>query len=268
MSGYLRRLAGQALGQPSGVRPPARLPWLAAGPAPHDRASWPQDGGEARADAASASDHGIGADQRPDMPPDVRIGRRPPPERIEAERSVRPAAQAEARAAPDQDGAADPPRPKGIDPPHAKPDAGTEPRGASRPHRIFPAHANPASGRDSDPAAAAPPSDHVRPRRQPRPAVELSHADLTPDRTRSARAETTPRVSTRVARADFIPRRSQPGADRPPATAEPAPDVHIHIGRVELTAVATPAAPRREPPNAKKPMALDEYLRRRNGRAP
>jgi hypothetical protein len=55
-----------------------------------------------------------------------------------------------------------------------------------------------------------------------------------------------------------------PGA----ATVEqpaPVPDVHIHIGRIELTAV-TAAAPRRERAAAPhKPMTLDEYLRRRNG---
>jgi hypothetical protein len=42
--------------------------------------------------------------------------------------------------------------------------------------------------------------------------------------------------------------------------------VHIHIGRVELTAIAPPAPVRREPANTKKPMSLDEYLRRRGGR--
>jgi hypothetical protein len=48
----------------------------------------------------------------------------------------------------------------------------------------------------------------------------------------------------------------------------PAPDVHIHIGRVELTAITPPAAPRRESPaNAKKPMSLEEYLHRRSGRS-
>ncbi len=47
------------------------------------------------------------------------------------------------------------------------------------------------------------------------------------------------------------------------------PDVHIHIGRVELTAVMPPAAPRRETAgNAKKPLSLDEYLRLRDGKAP
>jgi hypothetical protein len=40
------------------------------------------------------------------------------------------------------------------------------------------------------------------------------------------------------------------------------PDVHIHIGRVELTALTPPAPPRREP--AAKRGSLDDYLRRSN----
>jgi hypothetical protein len=44
-----------------------------------------------------------------------------------------------------------------------------------------------------------------------------------------------------------------------------APDVHIHIGRIELTALAPPSPPRRDAAtSAKKPMSLDEYLRKRN----
>ncbi len=59
---------------------------------------------------------------------------------------------------------------------------------------------------------------------------------------------------------------------RPPSQSEfapsqrrtaPAPEVHIHIGRIELTAVPPPAAPRRESASGKKPMSLDEYLQRR-----
>jgi hypothetical protein len=60
-------------------------------------------------------------------------------------------------------------------------------------------------------------------------------------------------------RGELRPRRGEP--------SEVAPDVHIHIGRVELTALTPPA--RREPASmAKKPMSLDDYLRRRNGGTP
>jgi hypothetical protein len=67
------------------------------------------------------------------------------------------------------------------------------------------------------------------------------------------------------------PARQRPAAlremDTHAAGAAETPDVHIHIGRIELTAIAAPATPRRAPPaSAKAPMSLDEYLRRRNGR--
>lgn len=43
-----------------------------------------------------------------------------------------------------------------------------------------------------------------------------------------------------------------------------APDIHIHIGRVELSAnTAAAAAPRREAENARRPMSLDDYLQKR-----
>jgi hypothetical protein len=55
------------------------------------------------------------------------------------------------------------------------------------------------------------------------------------------------------------------------AREEPAapPDVHIHIGRIEISAMAAPPpAPRKPPAKAgKPPMPLDEYLRRRDGGA-
>jgi len=47
--------------------------------------------------------------------------------------------------------------------------------------------------------------------------------------------------------------------EKPP----PAPEVHIHIGRVELTALA--GQPKAPPRSEQKPaLSLDEYLRQRN----
>lgn len=56
-------------------------------------------------------------------------------------------------------------------------------------------------------------------------------------------------------------RRHEPVRDNSPA------DVHIHIGRIELTAVVPPAPPSRPKPAAKPAMTLDDYLERRNRRA-
>ena len=62
-------------------------------------------------------------------------------------------------------------------------------------------------------------------------------------------------------------RRMDDALERAPAALEPSPpDVHIHIGRIELTAVPEPATPR-PTRTAKKPMTLDEYLERRGGRS-
>ena len=52
------------------------------------------------------------------------------------------------------------------------------------------------------------------------------------------------------------------------ADAQAAPEVHIHIGRIELTAIAPSRPARRESAASRKPMSLDEYLQHRNRKAP
>ncbi len=57
-----------------------------------------------------------------------------------------------------------------------------------------------------------------------------------------------------------------------PAQAEPAPrqpdEVHIHIGRIEVTAIQETAPARREARKGPPPLSLDDYLARRNGERP
>jgi hypothetical protein len=53
---------------------------------------------------------------------------------------------------------------------------------------------------------------------------------------------------------------------RKPQATTPAPEVHIHIGRVELTALQAPQAKSAPRSSGKKPMSLDDYLRQRDGR--
>lgn len=68
--------------------------------------------------------------------------------------------------------------------------------------------------------------------------------------------------------AHATPARTAAGARAPATGPEATPDVHIHIGRIELTAVAPPAASgarRASGPPPRKPMSLDEYLQRRRG---
>lgn len=62
-----------------------------------------------------------------------------------------------------------------------------------------------------------------------------------------------------------LPLRETPAmTQRPPATPEPVPDVHIHIGRIELTAITAPEPRRTAGAAQHKPMSLDDYLGRRN----
>ena len=62
------------------------------------------------------------------------------------------------------------------------------------------------------------------------------------------------------------PAASAPGSRRvsTPAAGEPT-EVHVHIGRIEVTALQQPSAPRKTPRSGRTPMSLDDYLARRKG---
>lgn len=76
--------------------------------------------------------------------------------------------------------------------------------------------------------------------------------------------------SQRMRSREAIPRFEISARAREQIAQEPAaPDVHIHINRVELTAIAAPAPARRASstqPN--KPMSLDQYLQQRKRKTP
>jgi hypothetical protein len=61
---------------------------------------------------------------------------------------------------------------------------------------------------------------------------------------------------------------ASPLSYRATATVEETTEVHVSIGRIEVTAVHEAPPPRRPAPKANKPMSLDEYLARREGRGP
>lgn len=117
-------------------------------------------------------------------------------------------------------------------------------------------------------SASDDPVDHeVRGRRgREQPVVdEAWRVPMLPDHAPLGRLESTaslirPALSPRAA----APAREAAGFTRP----APVPDVHIHIGRVELTAVTAPPPRRERAPAPNNRMSLDEYLRRRNGGAP
>lgn len=108
-----------------------------------------------------------------------------------------------------------------------------------------------------------PPAAHDREREQAAPLASVS------PRPTSA-LQTPSRLHTRPAVVPSTPTRTRQQPDRRirRADAETAPEVHIHIGRIELTAVAPPKPPRRESAAARKPMSLDEYLQHRNRKTP
>jgi hypothetical protein len=95
----------------------------------------------------------------------------------------------------------------------------------------------------------------------PRDGARVAVHQVIADTPRRQSARPVPRA-TRLGRRGPERVAAEPAADAP----LPPPDVHIHIGRVELTAIAPPQPARREAANTRKPMSLDEYLRRRGGR--
>jgi hypothetical protein len=115
----------------------------------------------------------------------------------------------------------------------------TVPERAAVPAPAVPAQHTPREGhlRDRTPAVVTGPG-HARPRPEARPA-RVVQPDSGATRARDARSP-------------------DPHA---------LPDVHIHIGRIELTAVTPAPVPRRQPQARRPAMPLDEYLRRRDGRA-
>jgi hypothetical protein len=104
----------------------------------------------------------------------------------------------------------------------------------------------------SSPIATRPMVDERMPARTPMPPAA---APVLHSRTEPASARGVPAAAAR------------PNDRLSSARDAPAPDVHIHIGRIELTALPEPAAPRRPSKAAKTPMSLDEYLKRRGGGA-
>ncbi len=257
MNGYLRSLAERALGIASGVRPARGPPSFADGPSQPRTIAAPAEYAET---PAAPLDRFDGTERQGDTAPSDVAAAAPIGE-------------------PD-----DTPTSKPITPQHRRLAPLADAHRDDIPANTISHHADPA--RDPRPAPSAEPDAPAR-RDFARPvALEQAERSIADDRARgfqrgeialaedapplefpgrvrpAPRTAVTPRITTRLAR-DRSVDPTQPRLQAP----SPAPDVHIHIGRVELTAV-TPAAPaRREPAaNAKKPMSLEEYLRRRSGR--
>jgi hypothetical protein len=55
------------------------------------------------------------------------------------------------------------------------------------------------------------------------------------------------------------------GVNKPAAMSEETVEVHVNIGRIEITAVPEAPAPKPAPRHRQQPMSLDEYVSRRRG---
>jgi hypothetical protein len=114
--------------------------------------------------------------------------------------------------------------------------------------------------------SATPPDAHVElgePRRAPADRTAASH---------DAIRDAPPLLPLqRVAR--FLPPPAVAASTPSPAAAarpaiEETTEVHVSIGRIEVTAVQEAPPPRREPGRPRKPRSLEEYLARRQGSRP
>jgi hypothetical protein len=271
MSGLFRRLAGQALGQPGATQlhALARLPYQAAptgmveSPAPWSAEPQPATSLPLAQPLASES-HGLEqqASRRQASPYAAPLQSTP--------------GQASPRAAASNTGA----RSQAAAPPEhiAVMLEGFEPA-AESPSLFQPAEPRRVSSGIADAAAQATPLVITTP--QPAPP---SHpiADNAPTPAASRRSATAaaalpgmpeqPSASPSLPEALLppalfsAPRHASPAPAKGPAERQREPDeVHVHIGRIEITAVQQPAPAKRASRKGQAPLSLDDYLARRKG---
>ncbi|HEX7778065.1 MAG TPA: hypothetical protein VF424_02435 [Vicinamibacterales bacterium] len=107
----------------------------------------------------------------------------------------------------------------------------------------------------------------------PAPPMLRTDQDLSPQLAQPAIrwVESAPRAAAAAVRADAAQRPWSPPAPRtvePERSSTPAPephDVHVHIGRIEVTAVPAEPTLKRVPRDQARRMSLAEYLKQRNG---
>lgn len=235
MSGLLRRLAAQAGGQRGAIlHAPARLPFQ---PAPERL-----DCGEARLPAAlpgAALPALMELPASPAITPTAAV----PPARPHAAAAQRPG---EAPPAPAVQAEESSP----VQQPRLP-----EPLLAEQPLNLF-IHVPNSPGVPVQETAAPPTESHPAVSRHEAP----TRADATPP------SPTTPRLPPLLA--PMAPATAPQPRVAPPQ-AEPVPrqpdEVHIHIGRIEVTAIQETAPARREARKGPPPLSLDDYLARRNG---
>lgn len=294
MNGPLRRLARQAIGQEmQRVHAPARLPYQPLPELPSETVGAPPVPPLHQAPSAEP----MTAAPRPRAQPDAEPV--PPPEHRGAEvHQPAPPPAPILSTAPD-DGASSPrpamsarptpdaePRvmsPSSLQPPGPQASSDTGPEGQS--DTAAPATVEPSSVNEPARAEAATRAPFLSPTQAP-PAAP--YADIAPGPVTAHRAPSpvaSPAAHSRPrepsfeappetllppldARADAAhpPAASAPATSSPPRPAEP-PEVHVHIGRIDVTAV--PQATKSRPAaRGQPPMSLEAYLASRRRKRP
>lgn len=168
----------------------------------------------------------------------------------------------------------------------AAPDS--EPRSPAERRSHDPITATSSASNGRPPAAGEPAPAPATARASNRPAAARNASQNTTERLRPAETTDRPapaeaaaapssRTSSPAVGATLVP--GSPTVRREPSSAAPhrprlesataaAPDIHIHIGRIELTAATPPVAAKRTAGTGTRPMTLDAYLRQRGRKTP
>lgn len=267
MRGFLHQLAARSLGLAPDIRPRAALPYAA----PPEEPSAGDDNPVAMPASASSLPNSIH-----DASANII---RPPAQPLPGEAAAPPGTRFPATLTPDPLAAKPlvPPAPADRQPPqhlatqptpdHTRvampaPIVHTPARHETTPTTVTPAINPPASPRSASPTPDLASLDLesliarlVRP--EPATAAPESPASA-PTRTVSL---------TQSAKA-ALPQAPSVVAKASPADTEPAPEVHITIGRLEVNPPARPTPPPAPRPRGPAPLSLADYLARRNGGRP
>ncbi|MFT3815304.1 MAG: hypothetical protein QM740_18330 [Acidovorax sp.] len=103
---------------------------------------------------------------------------------------------------------------------------------------------------------------HVPLTRSQSPAAQADPAPLLPVVGEARNAPAAPHARTATTNPGIPLPAFTPLRQPSPAPAEPA-EVHVHIGRIEVTAITQPQAPKRAARERTQPLSLDAYLARR-----
>lgn len=250
MSGFLHRLAAQAIGRTSTLRSVARQPYAAA-PEPEHDTVWATTNTEQHKPASSMTNlHAVPAQTPRRVDPDKKISTPhreqkmagAPPEIVVAPTPSAFATQ------PDHPYAPPPPGPATLRP------ASVENTTAQEPPLLVEETATHNTVNHSTTRFTTA-SDFV--------ADDKTYAALTDSAVPAPLLPLKKAAPPAASHADAPARRSEARGFMPQSSVEETTEVHVNIGRIEVTAIHEAPPTKRPAPTAARPMSLDEYLLRR-----